>query len=376
MRRLAFVVVTVLLVLGVVSAAPATADDALVSARQHIFGAENVDPQSGAVRSDRVILSWLSVGTLAASIRGHVVLLDSYIHKREDKPNYVPTTLDELVALDPSHLFIGHGHFDHADTAGEIAVRTGATVVGTGEHCAQARAQAEAYGGPDAAIDCRSMIPAGAKPGYRADSDRLLNGVGVTAIEHVHSAAEPPDPSRDPANVVLPVPDPGSVLLHPPGPGAFAHSPEGDEGGSVLYQFRARDFALSWHDSSGPLKEQAPGVFDRLRALPPTDVQAGAVLGFNQVTNGLRDPAMYVATLCPKIFIPLHHDFVTEYGSADDYEAPMRRELAHYGASTRLRWLVDPHDYVRPELMTFDLGARVWQGTGGRCDNNSRYRTP
>ncbi len=186
------------------------------------------------MRGDRVILSWVSVATLAASIRGHVVLLDSYIHKREDEPNYVPTTLDELVALDPSHVFIGHGHFDHADTAGEIAVRTDATVVDTGEHCAQAREQAAAYSGPETTIDCRSMVPEGASPGFRADSDRLLNGVGVSAIKHVHSAAEPPDPSRDATNVVLPIPDPGSALLYPPGPGAFAHSPEGDEGGSVL----------------------------------------------------------------------------------------------------------------------------------------------
>ncbi|MPY81131.1 MAG: MBL fold metallo-hydrolase [Actinophytocola sp.] len=364
MRRLVFVVLTALLVLSVVSVAPATANSYVVSARQHVFGAENVDPRTGEVRSDRVILSWVSVATLAASIRGHVVLLDTYIHKREDQPNYVPTTLDELVALDPSHVFIGHGHFDHADTAGEIAVRTGATVVGTAEHCAQTRGHAEAYGGPGTSIDCRSVIPAGAAPGYRTDK-RLMPGVDVSAIKHVHSAAEPPDPDRDVTNVVLPVPDAGSVLLHPPGPGAFAHSPEGDEGGSVLYQFRVRDFALTWHDSSGPLKEQAPEVFDRLRALPPTDVQAGAVLGFNQLTNGLRDPAMYVDALCPQVFIPLHHDFVTEYGSADDYEAPMRRELEFYGASPRLRWLVDPHDYLRPELMTFDPNVRAWREPSG-----------
>lgn len=360
-RRPLLVFLAVLLVAGFAAAVPASAGTARVQARQHIFGAENVDPKTGAVRGDRVILSWVSVATLAAAIRGHVVLLDTYIHKREDRPNYVPSTLDELVALDPSHVFIGHGHFDHADTAGEIAARTGAKVVGTGEHCAQARAQAEAYGGPGTTIGCDSIIPAGARPGYRADRTRLLSRVGLSAIKHVHSAAEPPDPSRDVTNIVLPVPDPGSVLLHPPGPGALAHSPAGDEGGSVLYQFRVRDFAFTWHDSSGPLKEQAPVVFDRMRALPPTDVEAGAVLGFNQLTNGLRDPAMYAAALCPKLYIPLHHDFITEYGSADDFQEPMRRELARYGSRPKLRWLVDPHDYLRPELMTFDPGQAGWK---------------
>lgn len=312
------------------------------------------------------ILSWVSVATLAASIRGHVVLLDTYIHKREDQPGYVPSTLDELVALDPEYVFIGHGHFDHSDTAGELAARSGATVVGTAEYCAQTRAQAEAFS-PGTVIACRAVIPAAAAPGYTAEPPRLMDGVQVTALKHVHSAAEPPDPSRDVTNVVVPIPDPETVLLHPPGPAAFAHSPAGDEGGSVLYQFRAGAFALTWHDSSGPLKEQAPEVFDDLRALAPTDVETGAVLGFNQLTNGLRDPAMYAAALCPKVYIPLHHDFVTEYGSAADYEQPMAKELRFYGVQPELRWLVDPRDYLRPERMTFTVADARWKRPSTSC---------
>lgn len=366
MRRSVLATLVALLAASATLALPGNgaAVDAMVAARQHIFGAHNVDPDTGAVRRDRVILSWLSVGTLAASFRGHVALLDTYIHKREDRPNYVPSTLDELIALDPELIFIGHGHFDHADTAGQIAVETGARVVGTAEHCTQSQAQAVAYAGPSAEIDCLAAIPEGAKPGFQTTTSRLMSKVCVTAIKHVHSAAEPPDPDHDPTNVVLPIPDPGTLLLHPPGPGAFAHPLDGDEGGSVLYQFRVGEFAFTWHDSSGPLKEQAPELFDLFRTLEPTDVQAGAVLGFNQLTNGLRDPAMYVAALDPKVFVPLHHDFVTEYGSADDYEEPMRKELAHFGADPELRWLVDPHDYVRPELLTFDPREKQWKDPG------------
>lgn len=371
-RQAAGLAAALTLFLTAAVAVPATAASPLVKARQHFFGAANVDPKTGAVRADRVILSWASVATLVASIRGHVVLLDTYLHKREDEPNYVPTTLDELVALDPEFVFIGHGHFDHADSAGEIAVRTGAVLVGTREHCDQARTKAVEYGGPGTRIRCRSVIPAGAEPGTRARLKGLMKGVGITAIKHVHSAAEPPDPSRDHTNTVLPVPDPDSLLLHPPGPSALVNSLRNAadaEGGSVLYQFRVRKFAFTWNDSAGPLKEEAPGVFDRLRALPPTDVQAGAVLGFNQLTNGLRDPAMYAAALCPKIFVPLHHDFVTEYGSGEDYEKPMRAELAWYGAHPKLRWLEDPNDYLRPELMTYDIADPRWTSTktAGRC---------
>ena len=141
------------------------APPALVSARQHFFGAENVNGKTGRVNPDKVILSWFSVSSLAAAIRGHVVLLDTYIDTREDYPNRVPTTLQELVALQPEFIFIGHGHFDHADTAGYIAAVTGATVVGTPEHCAQARTDATNALGPTATITCVEVVSANSAPG-------------------------------------------------------------------------------------------------------------------------------------------------------------------------------------------------------------------
>ena len=52
---------------------------ASIAARQKFFGTQNVDPSTGAVRSDRVIMSWAGVGTFAASFMGHVVLLDDWI---------------------------------------------------------------------------------------------------------------------------------------------------------------------------------------------------------------------------------------------------------------------------------------------------------
>src|SRR5207244_3947635 len=82
--------------------------------------------------------SWFGTSSLAASLRGRVVFLDTFITLRQDRPSYVPTTLTELIALKPEAIFIGHGHFDHADTAGAIASRTGAPIVGSPEHCAHA----------------------------------------------------------------------------------------------------------------------------------------------------------------------------------------------------------------------------------------------
>lgn len=53
-----------------------------------------------------------------------------------------PTSPSELAALKPSHVFIGHGHFDHTADAGPIAAASGAVVVGTATHCPQIAQQA------------------------------------------------------------------------------------------------------------------------------------------------------------------------------------------------------------------------------------------
>ncbi|HEX8646641.1 MAG TPA: MBL fold metallo-hydrolase [Thermoleophilaceae bacterium] len=337
-----------------------------VEARQHFFGAENV-AADGSLPRGRVILSWFSVASFAAAIDGHVVLLDTYIHKGEDRPNYVPTTTDELAALRPEAIFIGHGHYDHASTAGQVAARTGATVIGTPEHCDQTRAQAEAFAGRVLPVRCVEAVGRGSAPGAQVRELRPLgDDVCVSVFKHVHSAAEPPDAEhRDPQLLPPPLVDPTLVLVHPPGPSSVPGltNTEGDEGSSLLYQFRVGRFSLVWNDSSGPLRERAPPVFDVMRRLPSTDVQLNAVVGFNNPTNGVRDPVDYLNAIRPKVMYPTHHDFVAEYGAGDDFEQYMRREMARHeglAAATELRWLRDPYDYLRPGLATFNVDDPRW----------------
>src|SRR5437867_11961848 len=63
-------------------AAAADADPALIKARQKLFGSENVD-EKGRVAKDKVIFSWATNTSYAASLLGRVVLLDSYINRPE-----------------------------------------------------------------------------------------------------------------------------------------------------------------------------------------------------------------------------------------------------------------------------------------------------
>ncbi len=341
--------------------APAPGDlAATIAERSRFFGAENVDQRTGALPRDEVHLTWVSVSTFAAALDGHVVLFDAYIHKGEEERAYVPATTKDLIALHPEAILLGHGHYDHGQLAGPIAAATGATIVGTQGHCDQASADAGKQ------LPCVVAFAEDAPFGTRKEIS-VLPGVCTTAVLHVHSAAEPPDLERDPTNPAVGTPDPSVILEHPPGPGTTVFAP-GDEHGTVLYQLRIGHFALTMHDSSGPLKEEAPEVFPVLRSLHPTDVQVGALVSFNNPTNGLRDAAMYVDALQPKVFVPNHHDFIGgEYGGADEYEPQLERELASYDVHPELRFLYDPYDYVRPGLLRFDVDSPRWVDREAPC---------
>lgn len=328
----------------------------MIAARQRVFGAENVDPRTGALAADEVHLVWLSVSTFAVNLAGHVVLFDAYIHKLEDAPNYVPATVQDLIDLAPEYVFIGHGHFDHALDAPAVAVSSGATLVGTQAHCAQAIEQASAD------IQCVALFQPD-EPGGTVRAFDLIPGVCSLAVLHQHSGATAPDSSRDPTNIAPPIPNPNAALIHPPGPSVRVDA-AGDEGGDILYQFRISHFALTWHDTAGPMKDDMPHVYDVFRTLPQTDVESGAVVGFNMITNGLRDHAMYIDAVNPKVFVPNHQDFVFEYGAGDWILPALERELQAYAARPEIRWLSDPADYLKPNYLRFRTRDERWVDDG------------
>ena len=323
-----------------------------VRARRKFFGADLVD-RSGAVQPDRVVVAWFGCTSYAVALAGRVFVLDAWV-PRGSHSHYVPTDADEVADLRPSHVFVGHGHFDHAADLGPIAARSGARVVGTAEHVALARSQA-GRAVPGRALG-RAADPHGTVHRFTAA------GVAVTAIRHPHSEVKPPD-LTDPHLPLLPLPDLTTQLLYPPDLqdllDTLGHLRD-PEGGAVIYQFRVPGFRLLWHDSVGPVKEEAPVVPRLLRRLPRTDLHLGAIQGFGQITNGMRDVRAYVEAAAARVFVPGHHD---DWGipvvatQADGYRDPLTRELARIPRARRprLRWMSDPDDYLRPERLTFRI---------------------
>ena len=337
-------------------AAEAAVERETIALRQRYFGAQNVDPQTGAVRRDRVILSWFGVTNFAMAIRGHVVLLDAWV-PRGTHSGYVPASPEELALLRPEAIFIGHAHFDHAADSVPIAQASGATIVGSAEQCAELRGRA-----PSLPPRCVEALAPAAPPGTAAGV-AVLRGVETTAVKHVHSGAREPDGS-DAGGYHVPVTPPPSTtqLEHPATPQDMAqlvdHAPDA-EAGTVLYRFRFGDFSLLWNDSAGPLSDDAPEAFDVLRSLRPIDVQVGAIQGFNQITNGMRDPRQYIEAFAPALFVPTHHDDwaagITTKG--ENYRAPFEAELQRMAPEQRpqVRFITDPADYVKPDVLTFGV---------------------
>ena len=192
----------------------AAADDdrasaATIAARQRFFGAENVDPHTGQVRRDRVIFSWITNAGYAASFRGRVVLLDTYINRFEVPPTSGPDLrrtsfgAKDLIDLNPEAIFLGHGHGDHADNAAYVAKwlnipdlpqhrRRGDVMQ---EDVARMAADPNTVNGgaklvPNAnPVNCIGVVPGGSVPVTSVLNLKQLDPVAcVVAFKHIHSS--------------------------------------------------------------------------------------------------------------------------------------------------------------------------------------------
>lgn len=364
---------------------PALAEDgtaAMVAARSHFFGVDNVDQKSGDVDQEKVIISYFSVQSFAVAARGRVFLLDSYIYRLSDTPGYVPTTVQELVDLRPEAIFIGHGHGDHADNAAYIAVKTGATIFGAAEHCNAMRGDAERIFGAGTPVSCTSLTTPASPPGSEISDVRSMRpDICITAFKHLHSGAAPLDPSV-PIIPIGPVRDPRVSDLYPtlPLPTLNTRTQAGAGGSvSMFYQFTVGHFSFIWHDTNGPIKAFQPQLVPLIGGLPKADVQLGSLVSIGETTNGTHDIALYVQLVKPKIFYGGHADNFN-IGASPYYHRALRRQLEALGvppeAQPEVAGWDDPYDYLSPGLATFAWKDKRWREVpagkaGVKCEGSS-----
>jgi L-ascorbate metabolism protein UlaG (beta-lactamase superfamily) len=346
-------------------------DPESIAARQRFFGLDNVDPRTGDVRPDRVILSWTGVSSFVAAFRGHVVLLDAYIAREGGAPlgiwpsiRYVGSTPEELAAVKPELILFGHSHFDHmGDLPTVVRANPDAILAGTAEHCGDIEEEVT-----DVAFECLAVFEEAADLGTVAELPRrLLPGVGITAVKQPHSSA-PPDPAADP-----PFPwgvegcrtFPGLAFdqfpVEPGEPLSWDFETFGPPSGiiAVMWQIRVGDFAVAWQDTAGPITGacQVRGeigcetVPDAFASLPETDVRLASI-----VVSGRSVLTEHNEALAPKLFLPIHHDACGYFAKKDleDFMASLPED------QRPVMWfLSDPGDYLRP--ISFDPRARAWK---------------
>jgi hypothetical protein len=352
---------------------PLPAADALAvspaaqAARDEILGPNATDPA-------QVKLWWYGVSSFIASMGGHLFLFDAWeiVGAHED---YVPIGREELAAIEPEVIFIGHGHFDHAADAGYVAGRSGAVVVGSEEICGVAKDDAAAEGNA-ANFQCLITGTMDAPlPGTIQSVKLWADLPEVSVLQHVHSAATP-EP-EDPGVPFIHIPNLLPYLINlntdPSEIARFVSTLDDPQGGTWAYHLRLRDFSLLWHDSAGPInlpQDYAAEVQSALDRFPDcVDVHVGAIVGFNQPLNGLRDPRLYVEHSHPKVSLPSHHDAWAPVvgGGAASYEAQWRAEIATLEHPPELDYLRDPQDYLVARVYAVDDPRWIPPTPGSSC---------
>jgi L-ascorbate metabolism protein UlaG (beta-lactamase superfamily) len=291
-----------------------------------------------------VRLDWYGCATFRLTVGGQVVFLDAYVDR-------VPGAAGPGVAAEDidraDWILVGHSHFDHLWGAERIAVRTGATVVGSYE---TVRVMAERV------VPERQLLAVSG--GERV---RLGDGVIAEVYPSLHSCVW----SRQP------FPDPGEVCLGELGVthqerlaryGEFAaglgqrlaasaaleHLRASDQhtrgdGGTLVYLIRTPAGSLLYQDTAGHWS----GVLRGLRSDVAILAAAGrANLDGEPVQGTLADfVAAEAAALAPRALILCHHDdWLPGFTRPVDI-APIRSALAEQAPHTRLAELgyVDGH---------------------------------
>lgn len=342
---------------------------AVAQARDEILGPDALNPAE-------VRLWWFGVSGFIVSLGGHLFLMDAWesvgLHA-----DYVPIGREELAAIAPEAIFIGHGHFDHAADAGYIAGRSGALVVGSEEICTTAKDDAAAEG-MDGNFEC--LITGTAEsplPGTIQQAKIWEDLPPVEILQHLHSAAT--NEAHDPGTPFVHVPNLLPFITHlnldPAEYQRFFASLGDPQGGTWAYHFRVGDFSLLWHDSTGPINSGSDPFSEAVQVALESftdcvDVQLGAIVGFNQPVNGLRDPRLYVAHARPKVFLPSHHDAWAPVvgGGATAYEAQWRAEIASLPQPPELDYLRDPEDYMQVRRYVVDDPRWKPATPGSRCE--------
>jgi len=98
--------------------------------------------------------------------------------------------------------------------------------------------------------------------------------------------------------------------------------------------------------------------------MPKVDVEFGSLVSTGETINGVRDIAMYIQLVKPKIFYGGHTDNFN-IGASEYYHQALQRQFDIFGIpesdQPEVGGMHDPYDYLRPRLATFEWKNPRWR---------------
>ena len=330
--------------------------------------------------SRKVVVSWITNASYAASVKGRIVLLDSYVDRAETVPGRTPFVVEDFLSLRPEAIFLVMATPITRITPPGWRAISGSRSTRRPRLARPCKSTPSSCPPLATALSLRWIVARSrqlAAPGSEIVKIKQLQGVAcITAFRHLHSTTVPADEDF-PIIPVNNIPDPRDATLYPPGtPHQFRTSTGSGGPISILYQFVLKGdnhFSFVWNNTIGALKEGCgldrcwgPAVGQQitsiLESFSPTDVQFGSVASNGLGTNGTRDGILYMLALNPKVFYPAHLGFQNP-GNSLEFKVPFLKQLdaMHVPADARpeIRWVVDPNDYLRAEV--FDPKDDRWK---------------
>jgi hypothetical protein len=239
------------------------------------------------------------------------MMLDTFVTRLEITPGRTPIVIQDLLDLQPEALFIGHGHFDHADNAAYIAQETGAIIYASPETCDNMAIDATNNFNRGytlvPTVTCVPLTGRGSLPGAEMVSVwQFEPDIAISVFKHLHSTntgANDPDavpiaataggvcqPTATQGNTFpCNLPDPRDPQLFPAGTPLstflnIATSRQGAGGPIALfYVFTVRGpnaFRFVWHNSTGDIVDSCALPNNQPGTNPPVPFEPG------QAANG------------------------------------------------------------------------------------------
>jgi L-ascorbate metabolism protein UlaG (beta-lactamase superfamily) len=240
-------------------------------------------------------IRWLGTTNFELVYRNQVILLDTY-YDRGPRNRSIGFEVKDVKRA--TAIYLGHAHFDHMSDTFEVAMQTGAPVIGA----ATATGVAQTMGVPP-----QQTVTVAGKGDAR--EVQRYDGFTVEPILAQHSTLARPVLTAFQAAITeavgAPTPEEAAAEAVIRQKGTF--DPKVITEGTIAYLFKFDNgFKLIYRNSAGPITDYEKTVMQRVGG--ETDVAIVGYIGQYVAKRQISSTLPIVQLYNPKLYLPAHHD--------------------------------------------------------------------